>query len=198
MNTNAYDALRAPYKSATLRKLGIAAAAMVLGMALLVTGIGLIIALAAFFYLMMEGVRSITLSSLRKQSIKALKASGCLEEAMSDAEHAVKMTVDEKCFAVSDKYFYLPHGAVYPIADVLWIYPFRQTVRYLFIPIARLNWFNICLTKNRRILAFYGKVKNIEAFSSLMKLVFDRQPKLLFGYNAENEARYKSYISSEQ
>ena len=190
-----YNKIIAPYKERQKKRLSCAAVAMVLGLLLSATGIGFIVFVAAMVYLALEAVRTSTLSQLQNKSIKQLKRGGVLDSIMDSLQHATTMQVDGLIYAWTDKYLCLPHGVILPLADIAWIFPFEQTIRMM-IPVCKLHWCKIQLLDGSDTLAFYGTVKDKQAFNALLVGLKSVIPHLLIGYNAENQKLYHAMVNA--
>ena len=190
MNTDAYEKLTAPYQERQKKRLLIAAGVMVLGFVLAATGIGAIAGIAAMIYLMMEGIRTWTCRSHAKKSIKALQKAGVFDRAMGGAADANVCRIDELSYAWNDEYLYLPYGAVYPLKDVAWIYPYTHNMVVLLFTIS-INACQLFLADGTQSLLFYGKAKDQEAFRKLLAGLKQTKPELLLGYSDENKQLYQ-------
>ncbi len=190
MNTDAYEKLIAPYKERQRKRLLTAAGVMVLGFVLAVTGIGAIAGIAAMIYLMMEGIRTYTCNSHARQSIKALQRAGVYDRAMGGAAGAASCQIDGLPYAWNEDYLYLPYGAVYPMKDVAWIYPYAHSVTFLLFTIT-LNACQLFLTDGTQSLVFHGRAKDQEAFKQLLAGLLQVKPQLLLGYSEENKQLYQ-------
>lgn len=198
MKQQHYNKIIASYKERQKKRLLYSAAAMILGLLLFATGIGFIIFIAAMIYFVVEAIRTSTLSQFRNKSLKKLQQQGVLDHIMDSLQHATTMQVDGVTYAWTDKYLCLPHGVILPLADIAWIFPFVKSLRYMMIPVAKLHWCKIHLLDGSETLAFYGKVKDKQAFNALLVGLKGVIPHLLIGYTPENQKLYHAMTAKKE
>jgi hypothetical protein len=200
---NTYSMLTADHRSALTKKvllpLLIAVVSITLCTAFDGQGAGSIFALigvATAVYLFNTAMQFGSLSMYRSSSHKVLKREGVYEDAMAALPQSRMMSVDGRTFAINAKYLYLPHGAIYRISDLLWIYPKSQRFSYMFIPLVNRKWLNMELTNGTACPAFYGKIGNESEVTALLTLLQRINPNILLGYTNENAEMYRAYIRS--
>jgi len=198
MNNAKYQEITEGYQSRQKKRLLLSAVLTVAGFALAATGIGGIVGFASVVYLMFEGIRTFSLSSMKKKSLKKMEQSGELSEALAALDHAACVTIDGLTYAVADKYLFLPYGAVLPIADIAWIYQHEQTIRFMMIPVIQSRWCNMMLLDGTNTLAFYGKAKDTQALGQLLTSLQAETPQLLLGYSPENQKRYDAMVAARK
>ncbi len=186
----AYETFVSTYKNRQKKRLLIAAAVMVGGFLLAATGIGIIAAIVAMGWLAMEGTRTMTLRTHTKNALKALHKAGQYKPALECMEQVTTCQIDDLTYAWNEEYLYLPHGAIYPMQNVAWIYPYCHTVSYLFIIRMQINACKLFLTDGSQTLLFYGKAKDEEAFKRLLAGLKATKPELLLGYSQQNQQLY--------
>ena len=191
MENKVYGNLMAACKKRQRTRLLLSAAVMVLGFILCSTGIGGIAGLAAMLYLMMEGAKTCGMKLMRNKSLKMLKNSGKLKEAMESLANGKTQQLDGLTFAWSHDYFCTGYGAIYETQQIVWMFPFTQTIRYFFIPVVRNHWCKMLMTDGTERIAFYGKAKDKEAFEKLLRGLRMENPQLLIGHTQENMDRYQ-------
>lgn len=190
MNTDAYEKMIVPYKERQKKRLLTAAGVMVLGFVLAATGIGAIAGIAAMIYLIMEGIRTYTCKSHERKSLKALQKAGVFDRAMGGAAGASTCQIDGLPYAWNEEFLYLPYGAVYPLKDVAWIYPYAHNMVILLFTIT-INACQLFLADGTQSLLFHGKAKDQEAFRQLLAGLKQTKPELLLGYSEENKQQYQ-------
>lgn len=200
MNDVGFKSIVDPYKTHQIKKMTIAAASGALSYAAL-TGLHLpqtlevlagIAGMCSFLYLLLEGfIKSFGMSCVRLKNHKSLKAKGILDDAMAELENAVCFHVDKQCFAVTQKYLCLPHGVILELDQIAWLYSKTQVVRWFYIPVIKISSCQIKLLDGINILAFFGKMKDTQAFNRLLVVLRSKIPELLIGYTAENRQKYQ-------
>jgi len=66
------------------------------------------------------------------------------------------------------------------------------------IPVMKIRWCKVSLLDGTDVLAFYGKVKDNQAFSNLLVALKARIPHLLLGYSAENQRLYQALVAAHK
>ena len=199
MKTVDYKSLATQYRVRQIKKLFTAAVVMiVMFFAASVIPVAGLAAMIAFIYLLMESIKAVILSLVRRKGNKVLKNKGLWNDAMTAMENAVHIQVDKQCFAVTDKYLFLPYGMILELNRIAWVYMQIQTTRFFYIPVMKMNICQFKLLDETTALAFYGKVKDMEAFKKLLLVLKLQIPELLIGYTGENQKMYQKMVAEHK
>lgn len=191
MNAGIYENIVGNYQKDQRKKMLIFLGVAVLGFLLAATGIGVFVGVAALICLMMAAVRVSAASNVRKASIRQLRERGLYDSAMYSLQTADRQVMDGLTYAWSDDFFYTGYGAIFPMKEVAWVYPFTNTVRYMMIPIMKQHCCKIRMLDGTEKLVFHGKAKEQEAFRHILEGMLSVNPGLLIGYTQENAAIYQ-------
>lgn len=157
---------------------------MMAGLGLFVTG----------FYLFFAVLKSFFVTIHLMQNRASLRRQGLTHEAMSAMDNAELIQVDKMRFGLTDEYLCLPFGSIVPVRHIDWMYNYCAVSTFMFIPIAKTTSCQIRLIDGTRIMGFYEKVKDHQAFEELLLRLKLRNPELLFGYTADNEMIHRSRL----
>ena len=165
---------------------------------ILLLALGVTMEYAGMISLILTVIHRWILRTARRETAAALKEQELLDEAVRQLSGAARAQLDGLTYACSAQFLYLPHGAVYPIQDVLWISAERDSVRFLFIPLVTMHWHTLHLADGSQAIAFYGKVRRQSEYDALIALLKGIKPDLLAGSAAQNEWQYFSRIRGKK
>ena len=155
-------------------------------------------AFIAFFYFIIESVKSLGMLYVRAKGNKALKNKGLWDDAVTAMENAMYIQVDKQRFAMTDKYLCLPYGMILELNRIAWVYMQIQRIGYFYIPIMKMSICQFRLLDETSAVGFYGKVRDMEAFKKLLLGLKLHIPELLIGYSGENQKMYQKMVAEHK
>ena len=169
-------------------------AATVVGILTIATGIGALVLIVGFFFLI-YGLCAVLPANVRmKKNLAQLELNGQLEKAAEEMDSPNKKVIGKNKAIMTENYLFgSKNGVVIALSDVVWAYKYRLVQRAFLIPIRTNDSLMIGDGKKNPIQAINmgGKDKNDELKDIILEM-YRRNPERIVGYNAENAKAYKA------
>lgn len=194
MKNQSYEEIVSNYKRAHNKKLLIGLAGMLLGLALSATGVGAVLCVVCLILLIVEVGRRASVTKMRNVSLAALHARGEMEQAQADIASAAQLQLDGLTYACTQSWFCTGYGAIYPVQEIAWIFPFTHTVKYMLIPVLKMHRCKMLTLDGRELVAFYGTARDKTAFERLLEMLRSVNPQLQIGHSPEEAQLYEQRV----
>lgn len=194
MKNQSYEEIVSNYKRVHNKKLLMWLAGMLLGLALSATGVGAVLCIVCLILLFVEVGRRASVTKMRNASLEALRARGEMEQAKAEIASAAQLQLDGLTYACTQSWFCTGYGAIYPVQEIAWVFPFTHTVKYMLIPVLRMHWCKMLTLDGRELVAFYGTTHDKSAFERLLERLRSVNPQLQIGHSPEEAQLYEQRV----
>ncbi len=167
---------------------------LVVGIATLTLGVGVLLLTLGFFFGLLGLCVDLPVKSRTKRSLERLAFSGQLERAAAELESPNRLEVAKGAVILTENYLFCKHtGVALALTDIVWVYKHRMTQSVFFIPIYSQDSLMVGDGIKNPIQAInLGRKDKHEELHAIILAIYQKNPRVMIGYNAENQKAYKA------